>query len=149
MLFYYFKDPYRHQFFITLYTKTLPDCVLRPLLSFQTASKKNGKLRPLGIPTKIDLAQQALHLLALEPVAETLADKQSYGFRPKRSLHDAIARCFTILARKVSAQWILEGDIKGHVSTKFLMNGCKSMSSWIKNAQTMAKRWIHGKRGLS
>lgn len=74
--------------------------------------KKNGKLRPLGIPTKTDLAQQALHLLALEPISETLADKHSYGFRPKRSLHDAIEQCFKALAGKHSAQWILEGDIK-------------------------------------
>jgi len=62
--------------------------------------KKNGKLRPLGIPTMIDRAQQTLHLLALEPIAETLADKNSYGFRPKRSLHDAIQQCFNVLAQK-------------------------------------------------
>jgi|ERR1700733_839842 len=74
--------------------------------------KKNGKLRPLGIPTMPDRAQQALHLLALEPVAEILGDKNSYGFRPKRSLHDAIQQCFNVLARKTSSRWILEGDIK-------------------------------------
>lgn len=55
---------------------------------------------------------QALHLLGLEPIAETLADKNSYGFRPRRSTADAIGQCFTILSRKVSPQWILEGDIK-------------------------------------
>lgn len=74
--------------------------------------KKNGKRRPLGIPTLDDRAMEALHLLALEPVAETLADLNSYGFRPKRSTADAIAQCFNVLARKQSAQWILEGDIK-------------------------------------
>ncbi len=74
--------------------------------------KKNGKLRPLGIPTLGDRAMEALHLLALEPVAETLADLNSYGFRPKRSTADAIAQCFNVLAKKQSAQWILEGDIK-------------------------------------
>jgi RNA-directed DNA polymerase len=74
--------------------------------------KKNGKLRPLGIPTMKDRAMQTLYLLALDPVAETLADKNSYGFRPKRSLHDAIEACFIALARKTSAQWVLEGDIK-------------------------------------
>lgn len=74
--------------------------------------KKNGKLRPLGIPTKRDRAMQALHLQALDPVAETRADRNSYGFRPKRSLHDAIEQCFKILCHKTSAQWILEGDIK-------------------------------------
>ncbi len=44
--------------------------------------KSNGKLRPLGIPTMKDRAMQALYLLALEPVSETLADPNSYGFRP-------------------------------------------------------------------
>jgi RNA-directed DNA polymerase len=74
--------------------------------------KKNGKLRPLGIPTKSDRAQQALHLMGLIPVAEILADEHSYGFRPKRSTHDAIAQCFNLLSRRCSPQWVLEGDIK-------------------------------------
>ena len=74
--------------------------------------KKNGKLRPLGIPTIQDRAMQALYLQALDPVAEMLADRNSYGFRPKRSLHDAIEQCFKILCHKTSARWILEGDIK-------------------------------------
>jgi len=74
--------------------------------------KRNGKLRPLGIPTMADRAQQALHLFALEPVAETLADPNAYGFRPKRSTADAIGQCFIVLAKKHSPTWILEGDIK-------------------------------------
>jgi RNA-directed DNA polymerase len=74
--------------------------------------KKNGKLRALGIPTKSDRAQQALHLLGLLPISEVLADENSYGFRPKRSTHDAIAQCFTLLSRGFSPQWVLEGDIK-------------------------------------
>ncbi len=75
-------------------------------------SKKNGKLRPLGITCMVDRAQQALHLLALEPVPESLADPHSYGFRQNRSTADAIAQCFKCLAMKRSAQWVLEGDIK-------------------------------------
>ena len=74
--------------------------------------KKNGKRRPLGIPTQFDRAMQALYLFALEPVAETQADPNSYGFRPKRSCADAIGQCFIALSRKHSAQWILEGDIR-------------------------------------
>ncbi|MEZ9411782.1 group II intron reverse transcriptase/maturase [Vibrio lentus] len=74
--------------------------------------KKNGKLRPLGIPCMIDRAQQALHLLALEPVSETLADLNSYGFRPNRSTADAVSQCFKCLALKRSTKWVLEGDIK-------------------------------------
>lgn len=52
--------------------------------------KKDGRQRPLSIPTMKCRAMQALHLLALEPVAEFCADKNSYGFRPKRSAADAI-----------------------------------------------------------
>ena len=58
-------------------------------------------------------AQQALHLQGLEPVAETRADPHSYGFRRNRGTQDAIARVFNLLAQKISASWILEGDIKG------------------------------------
>ena len=74
--------------------------------------KKNGKLRALGIPVMRCRAMQALHLLALEPVAETTADPNSYGFRPERSTADAGEQCFIALARKTSAQWVLEADIK-------------------------------------
>ena len=74
--------------------------------------KKNGKMRPLGIPVMRCRAMQALHLLALEPVAETTADPNSYGFRPERSTADAGEQCFIALARKTSAQWVLEADIK-------------------------------------
>lgn len=73
--------------------------------------KRKGT-RPLGIPTMQCRAQQALHLLALAPISETLADLNSYGFRPKRSCHDAIEQCFKSLAKGSAAQWILEGDIK-------------------------------------
>ncbi|CAA0115499.1 Group II intron-encoded protein LtrA [BD1-7 clade bacterium] len=75
--------------------------------------KSNGKRRPLGIPTMLDRAMQALYLLALEPVSETTADRNSYGFRPMRNTADAIEQCFVNLSRKHSAEWVLEGDIKG------------------------------------
>ncbi len=74
--------------------------------------KKNGSSRPLGIPAIIDRAQQALYLLALDPVAETTADPNSYGFRKQRSVADAIAQCFNVLAKRHAPVWILEGDIK-------------------------------------
>jgi RNA-directed DNA polymerase len=75
--------------------------------------KSNGKLRPLGIPTMRDRAMQALYLLALDPVSETLADRNSYGFRKARSTHDAIEQCFTTLNKGKSPKWVLEGDIQG------------------------------------
>ncbi len=75
--------------------------------------KANGTMRPLGIPTMRDRTMQALYLLALEPVAETLADPNSYGFRKCRGAHDAIAQLFNLLGQRSSVQWVLEGDIKG------------------------------------
>ena len=75
--------------------------------------KGQGKWRPLGIPTMKDRGMQALHLLGLDPVSETLADANSYGFRPYRSCADAIARCFSMLAKPSAPVWVLEGDIKG------------------------------------
>ncbi|WP_395400877.1 group II intron reverse transcriptase/maturase [Pseudoduganella sp. UC29_106] len=75
--------------------------------------KSNGKKRPLGIPCMRCRAMQSLWKLALEPIAETLADPNSYGFRPERSTADAIEQCFITLAKRASPMWILEGDIRG------------------------------------
>lgn len=102
--------------------------------------KKDGSKRPLGIPTMKDRAMQALYLLALEPIAETLSDPHSYGFRPKRSTADAIERCFKILARGYSPQWILEGDIKAcfdNLSHPWLINNIpvekRLLEKWLKS----------------
>jgi len=75
--------------------------------------KKNGKKRPLSIPTMYDRAMQALYKLSLAPVAETTADRNSYGFREGRSCADAIQAAFNALSKPNSATWVLEGDIKG------------------------------------
>jgi RNA-directed DNA polymerase len=75
--------------------------------------KKNGKKRPLGIPTMKDRTMQALYLLALEPIAETTGDPNSYGFRRERSTADAIGQCFNALSGPGKPEWVLEGDIAG------------------------------------
>jgi len=59
-----------------------------------------------------DRAMQTLYLLSLDPIAETMADRTSYGFRPKRSAADAVTNCFYRLSRQTSAPWILEADIQ-------------------------------------
>ncbi|QTL40838.1 reverse transcriptase N-terminal domain-containing protein [Xenorhabdus budapestensis] len=100
--------------------------------------KKNGKLRPLGIPCMIDRAQQALHLLALEPISETIADPNSEGFRPNRSTADAIAQCFKCLCQKRSARWVLEGDIKAC----FNKIGHQWLIENIQIDKRMLKQWL-------
>jgi len=68
-------------------------------------------MRPLGIPTMLDRGQQALHLLALDPVVETTADRNSYGFRQNGPVSTRWSSVFFAL-RSANTQWILEGDIK-------------------------------------
>ena len=101
--------------------------------------KKNGKMRPLSIPTMKDRAMQTLYKFALEPVAETYADPNSYGFRPGRSTHDAIEQCFTCLNKGKSPVWILEGDIKGcfdHISHEWMLENIpmdtQILEKWLK-----------------
>ena len=86
--------------------------------------KKNGKMRPLGIPTMHDRAMQTLHLLALDPICEAQSDPFSYGFRKGRSAHDACERLFKAFTGSHRDDWALEGDIKGcfdNISHEWLM----------------------------
>ena len=101
--------------------------------------KSNGKMRPLGIPTMKDRAMQALYLSALDPIAETTGDKNSYGFRKGRSTADAIEQCFIALGQKSSAQWVLEGDIKScfdRISHEWLLSHVpmnkQILAKWLK-----------------
>ncbi len=110
----------------------------KPLRRIYIPKKQKGKLRPLSIPVMKCRAQQALHLLALEPITETIADKHSYGFRPFRSAADAHGQCFNALAKRGSAPYVLEGDIKS----------CFDMIShqWLKDNIPMDKimlgKWL-------
>jgi len=98
---------------------------------------KPGKTtkRPLSIPTMRDRAMQALYALALQPVAETLADFRSFGFRLYRSAQDASQYAFQCLVHPKAAPWVLEGDI----------SGCFDNISheWLKENIPMDKRILH------
>lgn len=75
--------------------------------------KGNGKLRSLGIPTIMDRTVQALFSMALLPIAESTADKRSYGYRPYRSVHDAATYIKLVAGAIYGKRWVLEGDIRG------------------------------------
>src|SRR5512136_2979719 len=108
--------------------------------------KPNGKLRPLSIPTLHDRAMQALYALALAPIAETLADPDSYGFREGRRCADALEQCFTVLSRTTSAPWVLEGDIRAcfdEISHEWLLQHVP-MDKQILRAWLKAGYWEKG-----
>ena len=100
--------------------------------------KKNGKKRPLSIPTLTDRAMQALYKLALAPVAETTADRNSYGFREGRSCADAVQAGFNALNKPNSATWVLEADIAGcfdNISSEWMLENIVMdkvvLSKWL------------------
>ena len=101
--------------------------------------KKNGKPRPLGIPTMRDRAMQALYAFTLAPVAETFGDRNSYGFRQGRCCADAIGHTFHRFCFKSSPQWVLEADIAScfdKISHKWLLEN-------IPVDRKILKQWLH------
>lgn len=74
--------------------------------------KPNGKTRPLGVPCIDDRIIQQCIKQVLEPICEAKFHKQSYGFRPNRSTHNAIARG-NFLMWKSKLHYVVDIDIKG------------------------------------
>jgi len=82
--------------------------------------KANGKVRPLGIPTLKDRVLQGLVKLALEPEWEVVFEPHSFGFRPGRSVHDAVVAVKHGLGaegaggrgRRSRCRWALDADIQ-------------------------------------
>lgn len=72
--------------------------------------KKQGGVRPLGIPTVSDRIAQGVVKDYLEPSVEAIFHPGSFGYRPGRSAHDALVQCQSNCIRKA---WVLDVDIKG------------------------------------
>lgn len=103
--------------------------------------KSGGKLRPLGIPTITDRCLQAMVKNAIEPSWEARFEASSYGFRPGRGCHDAIANIYNIANPKNLKKWVVDADIKGcfdNIDHEFLLNtigpvpGRELIRQWLK-----------------
>ncbi|MFF9788981.1 group II intron reverse transcriptase/maturase [Streptomyces nigrescens] len=107
----YIEDGQGVEEFLDRLRSQLKDHSFRPVpVRERMIPKANGKLRRLGIPTVADRVVQASLKLVLEPIFEADFLPCSYGFRPNRRAHDAIAET-RLLATK-SYEWVVEGDIK-------------------------------------
>jgi RNA-directed DNA polymerase len=111
--------------------------------------KSHGTDRPLGIPTRHARAMQALSLLALDPIAETTAAPNSYGFRPGRSTADAIGQGSLVLHKPYAPPGIFAGDLRAgfeRSSHEWLLTHVpmdKSMlGKWLK-AGDMEQKVLH------
>jgi RNA-directed DNA polymerase len=102
---------------------------------------KPGKAeqRPLGIPTMLERAKQALVKLALEPAWEAVFEPNSYGFRPGRSAHDAIGAIF--LGIRYKPKFVFDADIKGCFDTIDHEALLKKLNSYPKLTHLM-KGWL-------
>jgi RNA-directed DNA polymerase len=103
--------------------------------------KSNGKQRPLGIPSIIDRCRQAIVKNALEPYWEAHFERTSYGFRPGRSVHDAIERIHSMSKGNSTKKWVVDADIEScfdNISHQALVTaignfpGRKLIQQWLK-----------------
>jgi len=88
-------------------------------------SKKNGKERPLGIPSFEDKLVQEIVRIVLEAIYEGHFEYTSHGFRPHRSCHTALTQ---IQEKFTGVKWFIEGDIKGffdNIDHDILMNALR------------------------
>lgn len=116
--------------------------------------KKNGKMRPLSIPTMYDRAMQALYAMALDPIQEATADPNSYGFRKGRSCQDAMCQIQLMTNSAKKPDWVLEGDIKGcfdNFSHEWMLNNIpmdrKILKQFLKAGYVFEERLFPSETG--
>jgi len=94
---------------LDLVSKLALSCNAKPTRRVWIPKPGKEEKRPLGIPTISDRAIQALAKIAIEPEWEAKFEPNSYGFRPGRSCHDAIAAIFQAIHLKT--KFVLDADI--------------------------------------
>jgi len=104
-------------------------------------SKKQGGTRPLGIPTVGDRIAQGVAKDYLEPILEPLFHVNSFGYRPGRSTHDALAQCHH---NCIHHSWVIDLDIKGffdNISHDWMMKMLShhTQEKWV---LLYAERWL-------
>ena len=103
--------------------------------------KKQGGLRPLGIPTVSDRIAQGVVKGYLEPSLEAIFHESSFGYRPGKSAHDALVQC---QANCIRQSWVLDVDIKGffdNISHGTMMEllGRHTKEKWV---LMYVERWL-------
>jgi RNA-directed DNA polymerase len=112
----YIENRFGVEVFLARLRSQLKDRSFRPVaVRERMIPKTGGKLRRLGIPTVADRVVQASLKLVLEPIWEADFQPCSYGFRPNRRAHDAIAE--TRMLASHTYEWVVEGDIEACFDT--------------------------------
>jgi RNA-directed DNA polymerase len=98
--------------------------------------KENGKTRKLGIPTVVDrLIQQAI-CQVLSPIFEKQFSDNSFGFRPKRSAHDALKGCQTKITE--GYRWVVDIDLERYFDTVNQSKLIQLLSETIKDGRVIS-----------
>ena len=116
-----------------------------PLLRVWIPKPNSKELRPLGIPTIEDRVKQMMLKLEIEPIYEVQAEPNVYGFRPARSVHDAIEACFIVIGHKRNGAWVLEADFSkffDNINKEHMLRMMKSLGITDKETLQQVQAWI-------
>lgn len=124
-----------------IYNRMASGSYLPPPVRTVFIPKKQGGVRPLGIPTVADRIAQGVVKDYLEPEMDKVFHNSSFGYRPGRSAHDALAECHS---NCLNYAWVIDVDIKGffdNISHEKLMELLKlhTQEKWI---LLYVERWL-------
>ena len=124
-----------------IYNRMASGCYLPPPVRTVFIPKKQGGVRPLGIPTVADRIAQGVVKDYLEPEMDKVFHNSSFGYRPGRSAHHALAQCHS---NCLDYAWVIDVDIKGffdNISHEKLMELLRlhTQEKWI---LLYVERWL-------